>query len=180
MNEDNKPKSRVKKEQTVTELKNKLEKAKSVVLTDNSGLSVTQTSELKNKLRGVDAEMIAAKNTLLKIAAKETGHDVPEEVLEGPTAALFAYSDEVSPIKELTTFAKANEKPVVKAGFLGTTLLSVERVTALAKLPSKETLRGQVVGGLYSPLYGIVGVLNANIRNLVYTINAIKDQKSNA
>lgn len=180
MNEEIKAKSRIKNEETVSSLKEKLQEAKAVVLTDQSGLSVSLASELKKKLKIVNAESVVAKNTLIKIASKELGIEFPEEALNGPTAALFAYSDEVAPLKELTAFAKTNEKPVIKAGLLGSTILSVEKVTQLAKLPTKEVLRGKVVGGLYSPLYGMVGVLNANIRNLVYTISAIKDQKSNA
>jgi large subunit ribosomal protein L10 len=177
--ETKKPISRVKKEETVKQLVEKFSRAKSVVLTDNSGLTVAAQSELKNKLRGVDAEMVVAKNTLLKLASIKTGHQVPDEVLNGPTAALFAYSDEIGPIKELTNFAKTNERPVIKLGFLGTSLLTTERVNSLAKLPSKDVLRGNLVGSLSSPLYGVMGVLSANIRNLVYTINAIKEQKSN-
>ena len=118
------------------------------------------------------------KNTLIKIASKELGIEFPEEALNGPTAALFAYSDEVAPLKELAAFAKTNEKPTVKAGLLGTTILSIERVAQLSKLPTKDVLRANVVGSLASPLYGIVGVLNGNIRNLVYTLNAIKEAKS--
>lgn len=180
MDQLTKAKSRIKNEETVENLVEKLTKAKTVVLTDQSGLPVSLSSELKKKLRAVEAESLVTKNTLLKIASKKTGHAIPDEALEGPTAALFAYGDEISPIKELTTFAKTNEKPVIKVGFLGTDLLTADRIAALAKLPSKEVLRGKVVGGLYSPLYGMVGFLNANLRNLVYTINAIKDQKSNA
>jgi|SRR3989344_2393032 len=168
---ENKPKSRIKNEETVEVLVEKLNKASSVVLTDQSGLSVALSSELKKKLRAVEAESLVTKNTLLKLASKRTGHAIPDEVLEGPTAALFGYGDEISPIKELATFAKANEKPKIKLGFLGTDLLTAERIAQLAKLPSKEALRGQVVGGLYSPLYGMVGVLNANLRNLVYVLH---------
>lgn len=180
MNEEKKAKSRIKNEEAVAALVEKLNKARTIVLTDQSGLSVALSSVLKKKLRSVEAESLVTKNTLLKIASKQTGHNIPDEFLEGPTAALFAYGDEISPIKELAAFAKTHEKPKIKLGFLGTDLLSSERITQLARLPSKETLRGQVVGGLYSPLYGIVGVLNANIRNLVYTISAIKDKKSSA
>ncbi len=180
MNEQNKPQSRIKNEESVASLKEKLNRAKAVVLTDQSGLSVSLAGELKKKLKSVDAESVVAKNTLIKIASKELGIEFPEESLNGPTAALFAYSDEVAPLRELATFAKTNEKPTVKAGLLGTTILSVERVAQLAKLPTKDVLHAKVVGSLASPLYGIVGVLNGNIRNLVYTINAIKDQKSNA
>lgn len=179
MEQETKAASRIKNEETVASLKEKLNRAKAVVLTDQSGLSVSLAGDLKKKLKAVDAESIVAKNTLIKIASKELGIEFPEESLNGPTAALFAYNDEVAPLKELAAFAKTNEKPVIKAGLLGMTLLSVERVNQLAKLPTKDVLRAKVVGSLASPLYGIVGVLNGNIRNLVYTINAIKDQKSN-
>lgn len=180
MDEQIKAKSRIKNEETVASLKEKLNRAKAVVLTDQSGLSVSLAGELKKKLKAVDAESVVAKNTLIKIASKELGIEFPEESLNGPTAALFAYNDEVAPLKELAAFAKSNEKPVIKAGLLGSTILSVDRVVQLSKLPTKDALRATVVGSLYSPLYGIVGVLNGNIRNLVYTISAIKDQKSNA
>jgi len=175
---ENKAKSRIKNEEQVAILVEKLNKAKSVVLTDQSGLTVALASELKRKLRSVEAESLVTKNTLLKIASKQTGHEIPEETLKGPTATLFAYGDEISPIKELINFAKANEKPAIKIGFLGTILLTPEKLSQLAKLPNKEALRGQVVGGLYSPLYGIVGVLNANIRSLVYVLNSVKESKA--
>jgi large subunit ribosomal protein L10 len=177
VNEQNKPASRIKNEETVEALVEKLNKATSVVLTDQSGLPVSLSSELKKKLKAVEAESLVTKNTLLKLASKRTGHAIPDEALEGSTAALFAYGDEISPIKELTTFAKTNERPKIKIGFLGKDLLTAEKIAQLAKLPSKETLRGQLVGGLYSPLYGMVGVLNANLRNLVYTLNAIKESQ---
>ncbi len=176
--EPTKAASRIKNEDTVGTLVEKFTKASSVVLTDQSGLTVALSSELKKKLKAVDAESIVAKNTLLKIAAQKSGYEIPTEALEGPTAALFGYGDEISPLKELTTFAKANEKPVIKVGFLDKDLLTAEKITALAKLPSKEVLRGKVVGGLYSPLYGLVGVLNANLRNLVYVLNSIQESKA--
>lgn len=178
MNEQVKAASRIKNEETVEALVEKFNKAKTVVLTDQSGLSVSLSSELKKKLREVDAESLVAKNTLLKIASKKTGLSIPDEALEGPTAALFAYGDEISPIKELAAFAKTTEKPKIKLGFLGTELLSAEKISQLAKLPSKEVLRGKVVGGLYSPLYSLVGVLNGNLRNLVYVLNSIQESKA--
>lgn len=178
MEQQIKPQSRLKNEKTIEALVEKLEKATSVVLTDQSGLSVALSSELKKKLRAVEAETLVAKNTLLKLASKKTGHEIPTEALEGPTAALFAYGEPLSPIKELTTFAKTNEKPTIKIGFLGTDLLTAEKIAQLAKLPSKEVLRGKVVGSLYSPLYGMVGVLSANLRSLVYVLNGIQESKS--
>src|SRR3972149_194615 len=122
MSDQIKAASRIKNEETVESLVEKFNKAKTVVLTDQSGLSVSLSSELKKKLRAVDAESLVAKNTLFKIASKRSGHSIPDEALEGPTAALFAYGDEISPIKELAAFAKTTEKPKIKVGFLGTEL----------------------------------------------------------
>lgn len=174
MDEKKKSASRVQKEETVESLSEKLEKAQAMLLADYRGLSVLASTDLKKKLKDNKAEMLVAKNTLLSIAAKKAGYDVPAETLTGPTAVIFAYEDQVTPIKELATFIKSNELPKVKVGFLNKATYSAEKVMELAKLPSKEVLYGKVVGGVSSPLYGIVGVLNANLRNLVYTIDQIR------
>lgn len=171
---ENKSPARIKKEETVESLVEKLNQAKTVVLTDQSGLPVSLASQLKKNLKGVEAESLVTKNTLLKIASNQAGYDIPEKALNGPTATIFAFGDEIAPIKELTAFAKINEKPTIKIGFLDKNLLSVERINQLAKLPSKEVLRGKAVDALASPLYGVVSVLNANLRNLVYTLDQIR------
>src|SRR3989344_1246132 len=178
MNEEKKSPSRIKKELAVASLVDKLTKARSVVLADFSGLSVTAGQELKKALKGVKAEFTVAKNTLLSIAARKAGYKIPESELKGPTSVVFSYEDEVAPIKELATFAKKYETPKVKVGFLGNSLLTTERVNELARLPGKGILHGQVVGRLDSPLYGLVGVLNGNIRNLVYALEQIRAGKT--
>ncbi len=172
-----KPASRIKKETTVETLVDKLARATAVLITDYRGLSVAQATELKKKLTQNEAEMTVAKNTLLALAAKKAGYEVPSETLSGPTAIIFAYGDQIAPLKDVAGFIKSYELPKVKVGFLDKTFYEATKIMELAKLPSREILLGRVVGGLSSPLYGLAGVLNANLRNLVYVVDQVRSSK---
>lgn len=163
-------KTRQQKEEQVKKLSEKLAKAKSVVFTDYRGLSMKQLSELRNKLREADAEFTVAKNTLLSRA-------LPASSLDGPTAVLFAYDDEFSPIKILVKALKDAGIGKVKLGFLGQELLDESKIMQLASLPSKDELQAKTVGVLVAPLQGMVGVLQANLRNLVYALSEIQKSK---
>jgi len=171
---------RARKEVSLTELKEKVSRAKSMVMTDYRGLTMLKLQELRSTL-GRSAEYTVAKNTILAKALNEAGIDsVTADTFVGPTAVLFSYEDEVGPLKVLTKFSlTSNELPALKGGILDKLVLSKDRVKALSKLPSKDQLRAQVVGTLAAPLTGLVTVLNGNIRNLVYALNQIKEQKSN-
>jgi len=164
------PKTRAQKEQNVVQLKEKLAGAKSIVFADYRGLKMSQLTDLRNKLREVGGTLTITKNTLLKIA-------LPEADFEGPTATLIANDDEISPIKLLVKALKEAGIGKIKAGFLGTELLDEQKINQLASLPTKDELRGKIVGVLVAPLHGIVGVLQANIRNLVYAVEQIRIQK---
>jgi large subunit ribosomal protein L10 len=171
--------SKPKKEATLAEIKEKLTRAKSLVMTDYRGLTMVQLSELRNTL-GEKGEFSVTKNTILARALNEAGmSEVNADTFAGPTAVLFSYEDEVGPLKILTKFAAgANNLPAVKCGVIENAVINADRVSQLSKLPGKQELRGQVVGGLVAPLTGLVGVLNGNMRNLVYALNQIKEKKS--
>lgn len=171
--------ARPKKELTLTDLKEKIAKAKSMIVTDYRGLSMLKLQELRSQI-GVTGEYTVAKNTIFARALNEQGiNSVNADSFLGPTAVLFSYEDEVGPLKVLVKFSgTANDLPTIKGGLLEGALLSGDKVMALSKLPSKDQLRGQVVGALAAPLTGLVGVLNGNMRNLVYALNQIKEQKS--
>ena len=164
------PKTRAQKEQIVQTLTDKLNRAKSVVFADFRGLTMKQLSDLRDKLREQNAEFTITKNTLLERA-------LPSSSLEGPTAALFAYDDEISPIKILVKVLKDNSLGKVKLGFLGTDSLDEAKILQLASLPTKDELRAKTVGILVAPLQGIVGVLMGNLRNLAYALDQIRIQK---
>lgn len=163
--------------QIVATLKEKLTKAASLVLADYHGLSVSQMQELKKILKPLGAEFTVAKNSLLTLAAKQADRQVPGEILTGPTAVLFSYKDGLEPIKKLVDFIKQYQLPKIKIGFLEGKLLSAEEVVEIAKIPSREELHAKLAGTLNYPIYGLVGTLNANLRNLVFTLDQIRAKK---
>lgn len=175
-----KSEARSKKEETVKNLVEKMQRAKSIVIADYQGLDVASFSEVKNQLEKDNAEFTVAKNTLIALAAKKAGYEVPSEALKGASAILIAYEDEITPIKSLAKFEKQFEKPTPKIGFLGKDVLSIERIKQLALLPSKLELQAKVVGALNSPISGIVSVLHGNLRNLVYVLSQVQKSKGGA
>ena len=168
------PKTRQQKEEIVKELSEKLQRAKAVVFTDFKGMTMKQLSDLRSKLADVNGEFSVTKNTLLERAFPLSTFQSPLSNLDGPTATLFAYDDEISPIKTLVKALKDNAIGQIKLGFLGTELLDAAKIQQLATLPSKDELRAKTVGILVAPLQGIVGALQANLRNLVYALSEIQ------
>lgn len=171
------PKTKVQKQDIVAEIADKLGKASSVVFTDYQGLTMSELSELRNKLAESSAELTVTKNNLLRVALQTTSYQLPATVYEGPIATLFAFGDEITPIKTLTKGLKDYQKGSVKGGILAGEFLDGLMIGKLAALPSKDELRAKVVGSLSAPLYGIVGVLQANLRNLVYALSEIQKQR---
>ncbi len=171
------PKTKIQKQQIAQDITEKLGRASSVVFADYQGLTMAQLSDIRRQLRENSAEFSITKNNLLKIALKNNNLQVSDDILEGPVATLFAFGEEINPIKILTKGLKDNQKGTVKGGFLNGETLDKNQINRLAQLPSKEELRAKVVGGLGAPLYGIVGVLQANLRNLVYVLDQIKNTK---
>ncbi len=163
----------------VEKLKTKLKKAKSVVLADYAGLPVNLQQELRTKVVEAGGELTVAKNTLLKIAAKDLKYPIDDlaDYFTGPTISLFSYDDPIAPLKALAEFAKDNDLPTIKAGYLNKEPLTKDQIETLAKLPSKVELIAKTVGTIKAPLTGFVNVLSGNLRNLVYALNAIQSQK---
>lgn len=170
------PKTRQQKIEKVAELTDKLTKAKSVVLADYQGMTTVQLGNLRAQLVSTNAEFQVTKNNLLEIALKQAGFDNENEIT-GSTATLFSYEDEIAPIKVLVKSLKEFDKGAVKQGWLGEKPLLKDDVTKLSQLPSKDELRAKVVGTIAAPLYGLVNVMQGNIRNLVYVVDAIRKSK---
>jgi large subunit ribosomal protein L10 len=166
-----------KNKDTVLSLAEKLQKSKSVVLADYRGLTVNQQRQLRNKVKAVQGELIVAKNSLISLALKAEKLILPAD-LTGPTLILFAYEDEIAPLKALADFAKEAGLPQTKLGFFAKDTLNAEQLNTLASLPTKAELLAKTVGSLQSPLYGIVNVLFGNIRKLVYALTAARGVKS--
>jgi len=157
---------------TVDNLKEKVKQAKGLVLTDYSGLKVEQINQLRAEIKKTGGEYEVVKNTLLKMAAKESNINLEDNLLEGATAALWLYNEDLAPLKTLDTFIKKNELPKVKFGFWGRDLLDEDKFKELANLPNQEQLRGKLVGILKSPLFGLAYNLKGNLYKLVYILKA--------
>lgn len=171
------PKTKVQKQNMVTDITDKLSKAKSLVFADYQGLTMSQLSAIRSELADQSAEFTVTKNNLLKIALKNSNQSFDDAVLTGPIATLFAFGDEISPIKVLTKAIKDNNVGKIKGGVMEGEFLSEAKVKQLSELPSKDELRAQVVGTIAAPLYGLVNVMQGNLRNLVYALEAIRKQK---
>ncbi|NLM25346.1 MAG: 50S ribosomal protein L10 [Firmicutes bacterium] len=164
----------------VAEIKDKLSRAQGAVITDYRGLNVAQVTELRKKLRDAGVEYKVLKNTLTIRAAQEIGLDDVVPLLTGPTAIAFGYDDPVAPAKIISEFAKGHQDLEVKGGLLDGQVLDVNGVKALADLPSRELLLGQVARGMQAPIAGFVNVLHGTIRNFVYVLEAVRKQKEEA
>lgn len=179
--------NRQKKEQIIAGLSEKIEKAKSIVFTNYQGMTHKQLENLKKALRALNAEIVVAKNSLLKRALQTTDYRLPttavdssqkaESVLSNPTAALFSYEDVIFPLKQLAKSIKELGLPTIKFGILDNQALTGEQVLKLASLPSRDVLISQVVGGLKSPIFGLHRALSWNIQTLVMTLKSIENSK---
>lgn len=172
-----------KKINIVSDFVEKLSSAKSVVFTDYRGLTTTQIEDLRRKIEETGGTFMVTKNTLLQLALQNAKYQSatggPNSKLKEPTATLFAFTDEITPIKTLVKFAKEWELPTIKFGFLSKEFLGAERINELARLPGKNQLIANLIGQLQTPSCGLVNILESNLKNLVYLMQIVSEQKTN-
>lgn len=161
----------------VAELKDLLSSSKGAVLVDYCGLTVAEDTELRSKMREAGVKYMVAKNTFIRIAAKEAGIEGLDAYLEHNTAVAFSPEDPVAPAKILNDFSKDHKALEIKAGILDGKVIALDEVKALAELPSREELLAKLVGSMQAPISGLVNVLQGTIRNFVYTLEAVRQKK---
>jgi len=166
------------KEKAIQEMAELVERSSGAILTDYRGLTVAEITELRKRLRETQAEYHVVKNTLFKRAVSN-GESL-NAFLEGPTAIAFALKDPVGPTKVLLDFIREKRKAAVKVGWIDGRIFDETQLTALSKLPPREFLIAQVVGGIQAPITGLVGTLQGIISNFVYTLQAIADKQGEA
>lgn len=171
---------RNKKQKVVEELGAKLSKVNCMFIAEYSGMSVAQITRLRRELRSVGVEFNVVKNTLLAIAAEGTKAAILKDKFSGPNAIVCIYDDPVSAAKIFQSFAKDMPQLKMKAGFLGDKMLSPEEIVVLATLPSRDMLIAKLLGLLQSMPQRLLYVLQGNISKLLYTLDAIKEQKAQA
>lgn len=155
-------------------LQEKLDRAASMVVIDYAGTGVKDLTDLRAALVEAGGEMFVTKNTLIDIAV---GKGKVSDSLQGMSAVVFSYADPVAAVKALMQFHDDKELLTIKQGYMDGKVLSVEEVKALSKLPGKNELIVMLIQRLKTPGQGLVNVLQASARNLVYVMKAIVDKK---
>ena len=154
------------KKEEVAKLAEQIKEAKVVLLTDYSGINVSDVTALRTKLRNADVEYKVIKNNITRRALQECKIEGLEDVLEGPTAVIMGKNDYLEACKAIYEYAKDNEFYKIKGGIIDGKVVSVEEIITLAKLPSRETLLSMLAGALLG-----------NISKLAVALNEVKAQK---
>lgn len=165
------------KKQVVAELSESIKAACTGVIVNYKGITVADDTKLRKDLRVAGDDYKVVKNTLLSRALKDAGIEGLDSVLEGTTAIAFSKDNYVSGAQVLAKFAETSKTFEIKAGFVDGNVISADGVKQLAKLPPKEVLVAQVLGGLNAPITGFVTVLNGTLKGLVVALNAIAEKQ---
>ena len=166
------------KQDKVSLIKEKIDKAQVAIVTEYKGYSVEEITNLRRALQKEEGDYMVTKNTLAKLAVKDTPYEVLTETFKGPIAIAFGFGDQVAPAKVLSKFIKDAKKGEIVAAALDGKLLSAEEAKALATIPSKEEIYAKMLGCINSPATGIVGSVNAVMASLTRAVAAVRDQKS--
>jgi large subunit ribosomal protein L10 len=165
--------SREDKAKVVEELKGKFSRSKSFFLTDFSGLNVEEITGLRKDLKVKKVDYRVAKNTLIRLAAKDLSLDSVIEHLEGSTGIAFSYEDPATPAKVLYELNRKLNKPKIKIFWVEGKFFKGEELEKLAKLPPKEILYAQIITSLDSGMRNLIGILDGILREFVGTLDAI-------
>lgn len=174
--------SKARKEELVAQYKELLGKSEAIFLTEYTGLTVQKMEALREEIRKADGAFHVTKNTLLALALTEMDQPVPEELLKGQVASGFALGSAPTLAKALVDYAKTEEDLVLRGGIMDARILNYDEVDALAKLPTLDELRGQLIGMISAPAQNIAQVVAGGVRQLVNVLDAYvkKDDSAEA
>ena len=170
--------TRKQKEELVKDFEERFERQHIAILSDFQGISVAALQKLRRNLRNVEGEYKVVRKTLADRALAEKGLPLRTKDTHGQVGIAFGFGDVVSPAQILQKFAKEHATFKVLGGILGNRAIEAKDVLALAKLPSREALLGQVASVLQAPVRNLAVALQANIRNLAVILNKVGEQKA--
>jgi len=167
---------REQKVRIVDELKEAMSRCSLGVLTNYQGLSASEITVLRRKLRQLGIEYRVVKNTLARFAAEKADKDFLSGNFEGPVAIAFGYGDVVEPARALLDYISSSDTALsIRSGFLGDRLLTSDEVKTLAKIPSREVLLAQVISGMQAPIAALLNCLTSPLRDTIGVLqNRIK------
>ena len=170
----------VKNQETLAKIKEDLDGVSAVWVVDYCGLTVKDIQALRVAIRESGASMKVYKNTLMHIALDEAGLPTLDDILEDPSAFVFAGADVAAAAKAVKTFAKTNQNLEIKGGLMEGEQVSAAQVEAIASLPSREELLAQIAGAISGVARGLAVALNGVPSGLAQVTKAVADQKEAA
>lgn len=161
----------------IDDLKDRFSRAKAVVFTDYKGMTVAEMSELRRQLKDSSVEFRVVKNTLARIASRDTDIAVAEDIFRDPVGVALGYDDPVTAVKKVLEFTKTNEKLTVKGAVVEGKLCEQSEIREIAILPSKDVLLSMLAGTLKAPLSKMARSLAATVSSLGFALSALKNKK---
>lgn len=161
----------------VAEIAEQIKESDAVLAVDYRGISVTQIADVRGKLRESDATFRVVKNTLTERAADAAEAQALKELLTGPTALMFVRGDAAGAAKVISVFNKETELLAFKGGIMNGETLEVGQIQAIARLPSRDVLYGQLVGMVAAPLTGLARGLGGLIGGMAVALGQLQQKK---
>lgn len=171
---------RAEKGTSIAEFREKLSGVRGAVLTDFRGLSVADITELRSLLRKSEVEYRVVKNTLARLAVKDTGLEGLAAYFEGPTAIAISRKDAVAASKVLTTWGKSRPTFTIKGGVVEGRVVGSAEIAELAAVPPREVLLARMAGALQAPITGLVRVLAVHLLGLACALDQVRQKKEGA
>ncbi len=170
--------NRSEKATIISEIKEATSSASLVVVADFKGMTVEELTELRIKVRQANGTLHVVKNTLARIALEGSTHDVIAQQFKENCVIALGIEDPVAVAKAVSDFAKTSKKFSLRHGSLDGKLMSVSQIEALASLPSKEQLLGQLLGTMNAVPTNLVSLMANMIRPLLYALKDLEQKKA--
>jgi len=168
--------NRTEKEEVISQLHEKMAKAKAAILAEPKGLDVATVTELRKKFRDAQIDYKVVKNTLAQRAAKGTPVEALVEKFVGPTALIMSYADVVAPAKIVSDFAKDRENFTIRTAVIEGRVVDATGIQALAKMPGLQELRGQIAGMIAQPAAKLARIIATPGQKLAQVVKARQEQ----
>jgi len=162
------------KNDVIEVLKGKFAQYNNFYVTDTESLSVSQVTKLRSHCFNKQVEMKVAKNTLIRLALAEDGkYTVADKILEGSTAVVFVYDDPIAPAKLIRKYFEKDKRPALKLAIIEGQSFDGSQLKAVSELPTREDMIAAIVGSLHAPISGIVGSINAVMRDVASLVEEV-------
>jgi large subunit ribosomal protein L10 len=169
--------NRDQKAAAIAEIAEQIRESEAVFAVDYRGISVPQAAALRTRLRDADATFRIVKNTLTERAADQADAATLKELLEGPTALTFVRGDVAVAAKAIADEQRTSDLLAFKGGVLNGDALDPSQIAAIARLPSRDALYGQLVGMVASPITGLARSLGGLVSGLAVALGGVLEKK---